>query len=213
MSNIKLQKTFKPIVGIVGEFYSCINPWANNDIINVMESLGVEIRLGTTPLDYLIYFNESYPGLRFKEKKYLSSLYYYIRKTFLMYEKQKIEKIFGNSFFKSFHTPLAGLRNKLTSSYIDPVIDPIIAVNVSKAKEYAVNNCNGIANLIVLNCLYGNVTSAIYKRLQKDHNMIPVLTITYDGLKATNEKTRIEAFIHQVKNHHRTIMTSLNQIR
>lgn len=203
MSEIKVKRVPKPVVGIVGEFYSCINTWANNDIVNIMESLGVEVRLGTSPADYLIYFNESYPGLRFKEKKYIRSLYYYIRKTFLMHEKQKIEKIFGNSFYKSFHTPLSKQRNQFTAPYIDPVVDPILSINIAKAKEYALDNCNGIANLIVLNCLYGNVTSAIYRTLQKEHNAIPVLTITYDGLKATNEKTRIEAFIHQVKNHHR----------
>ena len=190
----------------MGEFYSCINPWANNDIINVMESLGVEVRVGTSPSDYLIYFNESYPGLRQKEKKYINALYYSIRKAFLMYEKEKIEKLFGATFYRDFHTPSAARRNRMTAPYIDPAIEPILTINIAKAGEYALGNCSGIVNLIVLNCLYGNVTAAIYRKFQNDNKGIPILTITYDGLKATNEKTRIEAFIHQVKRFHKTLL-------
>lgn len=202
MKEIKVDRIPKPSVGIVGEFYSCINPWANNDIINVMESLGVEVRVGTSPSDYLIYFNESYPGLRQKEKKYINALYYSIRKAFLMHEKEKIEKIFGAAFYQDFHTPSAARRNRMTAPYIDPAIEPILTINIAKAKEYALGHCSGIVNLIVLNCLYGNVTAAIYRKFQKDNKGIPILTITYDGLKTTNEKTRIEAFIHQVKRFH-----------
>ena len=77
----------------------------------------------------------------------------------------------------------------------------MVTVNVSKAENYALRGCSGIANLIVLNCLYGTLATAIYKKVQREHNRIPMLNIIYEGLKPTNEKPRIEAFVHQVKSY------------
>ncbi|MCX5998066.1 MAG: hypothetical protein NTU41_00320, partial [Chloroflexi bacterium] len=65
-----------------------------------------------------------------------------------------------------------------------------------------VSGCSGIANLIVLNCLYGTLSTALYRKLHREHDRIPILTIVYEGLKPTNEQTRIEAFVHQVKQYH-----------
>jgi hypothetical protein len=87
----------------------------------------------------------------------------------------------------------------LAAPYVSDDIDPVVTVNVAKAKNYAVQGCSGIANLIILNCLFGTVSTAIYRGIQMEHNRIPVLNMIYDGLKQTNAKTRIEAFIHQAK--------------
>ncbi len=75
----------------------------------------------------------------------------------------------------------------------------MVTVNVSKAENHALRGCSDIANLIVLKCLYRTLATAIYKKVQREHNHIPMLTIIYEGLKPTNEKPRIEAFVHQVK--------------
>ena len=92
-------------------------------------------------------------------------------------------------------------REDMASPYVSAAIDPVVTVNVSKAKGYAARGCSGIANLIVLNCLYGGLCTAVYKKIQREHSNIPMLTMIYDGLKQTNEKTRIEAFMHQVKSY------------
>ncbi|GAF75516.1 unnamed protein product, partial [marine sediment metagenome] len=90
----------------------------------------------------------------------------------------------------------------LAAPYVSDDIDPVVTVNVAKAKNYAMQGCSGIANLVILNCLYGTVSTAIYRGIQREHNRIPVLNMIYDGLKQTNAKTRIEAFIHQAKLYH-----------
>ena len=87
----------------------------------------------------------------------------------------------------------------LAAPYVTDDIDPVVTVNVAKAKNYAVQGCSGIANLIILNCLFGTLSTAIYRGIQNEHNRIPVLNMIYDGLQQTNAKTRIEAFIHQAK--------------
>jgi len=51
MDEIPTKNEDRPIIGIVGEFYACMNAWSNNDIIREFESLGAEARLGPTTTD------------------------------------------------------------------------------------------------------------------------------------------------------------------
>jgi len=91
---------------------------------------------------------------------------------------------------------------EVAAPYVSADIDPVVTVNVAKAKNYAVQGCSGIANLIILNCLFGTLSTPIYRGIQKEHDRIPMLNMIYDGLQQTNAKTRIEAFIHQAKLYH-----------
>jgi hypothetical protein len=175
-----------------------MNSWSNNYIIKEFESLGAEVRLGPTTTDYLVYFNEVYPETHFFRRKYLSALYYYLRRFPFMYWKGKIEGMM-NDELRDCRIPRVGDLVTLAAPYVSDDIDPVITVNVAKAKNYAIQGCSGIANLIILNCLFGTVSTAIYRGIQREYNRIPVLNMIYDGLKQTNAKTRIEAFIHQAK--------------
>jgi len=201
MDEIPTKNEDRPIIGIVGEFYTCMNSWSNNYIIQEFESLGAEARLGPTTTDYLVYFNEVYPETHFSRRKYFSSLYYYLRRFPFMHWKGKIEGMMKDGL-PDCRIPRVEEMITLAAPYVSDDIDPVVTVNVAKAKNYAVQGCSGIANLIILNCLFGTLSTAIYRGIQKEHNRIPVLNMIYDGLQQTNAKTRIEAFIHQAKLYH-----------
>jgi predicted nucleotide-binding protein (sugar kinase/HSP70/actin superfamily) len=188
----------KPIIGIVGEIYSCINPWANNGIIETLEGLGAEVRLGPTLLDYTAYFNECYPQMRFSQRRYLESLLYYLRKTWCLNRLDHIEGMMGEDL-KDCKISRVKEIIEMARPYVSEAIDPVVTVNVARAKDYARKGVSGIANLIILNCLYGTLSTAIYKKIQREYGGLPILNMIYDGLKQTNEKTRIEAFLHQAK--------------
>jgi predicted nucleotide-binding protein (sugar kinase/HSP70/actin superfamily) len=201
MDEVPTRNEDRPIIGIVGEFYTCMNDWSNNDIIREFESLGAEVRLGPTTTDYLVYFNEVYPAAHFSRGKHPAALYYYLRRFPFMYWKRKIEGMMKEEL-RDCRIPRVEDVVTLAAPYVSDDIDPVVTVNVAKARNYALQGCSGIANLVILNCLYGTVSTAIYRGIQKEHNRIPVLNMIYDGLKQTNAKTRIEAFIHQSKLYH-----------
>jgi predicted nucleotide-binding protein (sugar kinase/HSP70/actin superfamily) len=206
MDGISTKNEERPIIGIVGEFYTCMNSTANNDIIREFESLGAEARLGPTTTDYLVYFNEVYPETHFAKRAYLSALYYYLRRFPFMHWKRKIEGMMKDGL-PDCRIPRVEDMITVAAPYVSDDIDPVVTVNVAKAKNYAVRGCSGIANLIILNCLFGTLSTAIYRGIQKEHNRIPVLNMMYDGLQQTNAKTRIEAFIHQAKLYHERYVT------
>jgi predicted nucleotide-binding protein (sugar kinase/HSP70/actin superfamily) len=201
LNGISTKNEDRPIIGIVGEFYTCMNSWANNDIIREFESLGAEATLGPTTTDYLVYFNEVYPETHFAKRAYLSALYYYVRRFPFMHWKRKIEGMMKDGL-PDCRIPGVEDMIKVAAPYVSDDIDPVVTVNVAKAKNYAMRGCSGIANLVILNCLFGTLSTAIYRGIQQEHNRIPVLNMIYDGLQQTNAKTRIEAFIHQAKLYH-----------
>ena len=200
MYGIPTRDEDRPIIGIVGEFYTCMNSWANSDIIREFESLGAEVRLGPTTTDYLVYFNEVYPETHFANRAYMSAVYYYLRRFPFMHWKRKIEGTMREGL-PDCRIPRVEDMIIMAAPYVSDDIDPVVTVNVAKAKNYAVRGCSGIANLVILNCLFGTLSTAIYRGIQQEHNRIPVLNMIYDGLQQTNAKTRIEAFIHQAKLH------------
>ncbi|MFC1927674.1 acyl-CoA dehydratase activase [Chloroflexota bacterium] len=206
MDEIPTKNEDRPIIGIVGEFYTCMNSWSNNYIIQEFESLGAEARLGPTTTDYLVYFNEVYPETHFSRRKYFSALYYYLRRFPFVHWKGKIEGMTKDGL-PDCRIPRVEDMITLAAPYVSDDIDPVVTVNVAKAENYAVQGCSGIANLIILNCLFGTLSTAIYRGIQKEHNRIPVLNMIYDGLQQTNAKTRIEAFIHQAKLYHERYST------
>ncbi|UCC60901.1 MAG: CoA activase [Dehalococcoidia bacterium] len=201
MDRIPRREENRPIIGIVGEFYTCMNSWSNNEIIRELESHGAEVKFGPTTTDFVVYFEHVYPAINFAKGKYLMALYYYLRRTWDIRWQRRIESMLGEELYP-WKIPPLDKRIEMASPYVSPEIDPTVTINVSKAEGYAVQGCSGIANLIVLNCVFGSLATAIYKKVKKERNGIPLLTMIYDGLKQTNEKTRIEAFVHQVKSYH-----------
>jgi len=201
MNSIPIRKESRPIIGIVGEFYTCMNSWANNEIIKEFESQGAEVRFGPTTTDYMVYFNHAYPGMYFSKSKYITALYYYLRSHWNVRWQRRIEGMLGDEL-SDCRIPPIEQSIEMASPYVSADIDPVVTINIAKAEGYAVQGCSGIANLIVLNCVFGSLATAIYKKVQRERNNIPLLTMIYDGLKQTNEKTRIEAFVHQVKSYH-----------
>jgi hypothetical protein len=62
--------------------------------------------------------------------------------------------------------------------------------------EYVLAACDGLVNLLPLNCMPGTVTNALLTQLKKGLNM-PVLKIAFDGVEQSTEMVRLEAFVHQ----------------
>ena len=68
---------------------------------------------------------------------------------------------------------------------------------MGRAVEFIEDDCDGIINIIPFHCMPGTAVNAVLEKLQRDHNDIPLLKLTFDGQEETNEETRLEAFMHQ----------------
>ena len=51
-------------------------------------------------------------------------------------------------------------------------------------------------------CMPGTIVNALLRRFREDHHHIPFLNLSYDGQEQTNTRTRLEAFMYQVRQFH-----------
>jgi predicted CoA-substrate-specific enzyme activase len=190
----------RPLVGIVGEFYTVLNRWANQDLIRTLEELGAEVTIhGLTVSNFYTLFSEHYyPKNRLKQGKVGSACYYFFRNQWLMSWVRRVEACLPKEL-RPFGTLGAKTILRETGPYIHYDIDPVLATLTTRVRRFAASGVSGICNLFVLNCMLGNVTVPIFKKALQGYPNLPVLNAVYDGQKATNMVTRIEAFVHQAK--------------
>jgi hypothetical protein len=75
----------------------------------------------------------------------------------------------------------------------------IVLLNIARMVDYARKGADGVINAICFNCLLGTVSAAIAARVRKDCGDIPIPTFIYAGTELAAERTKLEAFVYQVK--------------
>jgi predicted nucleotide-binding protein (sugar kinase/HSP70/actin superfamily) len=86
--------------------------------------------------------------------------------------------------------------------YLGPETTSILLLNVARILEFARRGADGIVNAYCFNCMVGNATSALLKRIRKEHGNLPITSLVYGDTSPAVLNTRLEAFVHQVKRHH-----------
>jgi predicted nucleotide-binding protein (sugar kinase/HSP70/actin superfamily) len=190
----------RPMIGILGEFYTVLNRRTNHDLIPTLEALGAEVQIhGLTATNCFALFSEQYyPKSRWKDRNLTAALYYALRSRWLMSWVKQAEGLMPKEL-EGFGTLDARTVMEEVAPFIHYDIDPILATFTTRVRRFASNGVSGICNLFVLNCMLGNITVPIFKDALKGYQGLPVLSAIYDGQQATNMLTRIEAFMHQAR--------------
>ena len=84
------------------------------------------------------------------------------------------------------------------SPYVPFSFEGEAILTVGKAIDGIERGACGIINAIPFTCMPGTIAGALLAMVQKKYD-IPVLHVAYDGQGITNITTRLEAFMHQVK--------------
>ena len=186
----------KPRIGIIGETYVRGNEFSNNFIVRTIEKLGgtAVVPPFSEWLDYIAHIRRE-DCIREKDLNAFSveMLTGVIQK----YHENKMSRPFKKSGKKLFkESSIKDLISK-GKSYIHDSYrgDPVLSMG--RAVEYIEADYDGIVNIIPFHCMPGTAVNAVLEKLQRDHNDIPLLKLTFDGQEETNEETRLEAFIHQ----------------
>jgi len=193
----------RPKIGILGEFFTVLNSWANADVIRQLEGLGAEVRThGFSITNFLLLFAEHYHAREHRRKgRHLSAMYYDLRKHWLVRWADRLERSLGDGEgdFRLLHV---GQIMRDIGDYVHFDIDPVSTTFVARVVDFARKGVAGINYLIVLNCMLSNMTLPIFRRIAADHHHMPILATPYDGFKQTNTRTRLEAFVEQARGIH-----------
>lgn len=189
----------RPLVAVTGDYYTRVVPYANNDVYREIEDLGGIV---LPPPTFSDCFKMS--TLRDLTWGFESGRGVEILRSGLLYGFMAVSeyKVRGAASIKArLHIPrdLSGMALwRAAADQADPRLPTGITAPIATALQQADNGADGILNLMTLNCSYGTVVTAALSRALRKRPGLPMLTLVYDGLKKTNERTRLEAFMEQV---------------
>ncbi len=182
----------KPRIGIVGEIYVRSNPFANEFIVQNLESLGVEVWLPTIGewIHYVNYTSRIEAWAEGDKKRWLNML---MQTALQDWMEKKMEKK-SNGWLRSIPEPKVKDLLREAKPYIHPRFEGEAILSVGKSLDYMYKDVQGLVNVIPFTCMPGGVVDAMFKRIKKVKD-IPMLTVAFDGQRETNTRNRLEAFV------------------
>ena len=190
----------KPLVGIVGEIYVRTHVFSNNNVIRDLESMGCEVDLALFG-EWLYYTNWARvrTGKRMKDPVYTFKSW--LKDSFQRADERKLAKRFADLLRQPVEARTQEVLD-LGSRYIDDTFEGEAILTVGRALELYHHGAAGIVNVMPFTCMPGTITSGIFDRLRAEHDNFPVMSIAYDGQQEGSYYTRLEAFVHQVREYH-----------
>jgi predicted CoA-substrate-specific enzyme activase len=188
----------KPLVGIVGEIYVRSNRFSNNDLVRKVEEFGGEAWLAPIT-EWVTYVN--YMAKKKVSRTNLSSLFsLFIADHIQRKDEHRMEKIFEH-YLQHGEEPKVSYVLSQAAPYIHESFEGEAILSIGKSIDFIRKGASGIVNSMPFTCMPGTISSAIMKLVQGKHD-VPMINIAYDGQGDTNVTTRLEAFMHQVKEFH-----------
>jgi predicted nucleotide-binding protein (sugar kinase/HSP70/actin superfamily) len=188
----------RPVVVVTGDYYTRVVPFANNDVYREIEALGGCLWSPPTFSDcYKLGTMRDFTWslLSGRSRNAARHGLFYTLMTLLEFNVK------GSRMARQVNGPLdvMGIGMwKTAANHADTKLPAGITAPIATTLRNLDSGGDGVLNLMTLNCSYGTVVTAALMRALKDRPDVPMLTLVYDGLKKTNEKTRIEAFMEQV---------------
>lgn len=187
----------RPKVALVGEIYVRNNDFSNEDVARKVEFYGGEAALPTFA-EWVLYTGEvvRMRAARGRHwRKYAGSWLTAKGQSHLM---KRLENHW-RGFFPQEREPEVAELLKLASPYLDRSFQGEAVLSLGKSAELCRHGARGVINLMPFTCMPGLVVSSLAKTFRDDHQGLPFLNLAYDGQSQTNSDTRLEAFMHQVK--------------
>jgi predicted CoA-substrate-specific enzyme activase len=198
LKSIATKKERRPVVGIAGDIYTRINPVGNHDLFLKLEELGCEVRPSSFFVDEVDFdlgksLRKQFAGRKYGASSILAILY--LRKEL---EKVKVRRHLEGPLSLA-KDPTYGDVVKYTLPYVGLDGNQFLFLNIAKMVDFARRGADGVINAICFNCMIGTVAAAIAAKVRADYDQIPIPTFIYTGSELAAERTRLEAFVYQVR--------------
>jgi predicted nucleotide-binding protein (sugar kinase/HSP70/actin superfamily) len=179
---IPMKDEDRPLIGVVGEIFCRLNTFANNELIRHVEAQGGECWLSGVA-EWVWYTNEEAFRRHREERRRLSKDWL---KTFITSRIMHAdEKALMEDFHEIFkHHPEPHVSEVL--SYAQPYLPQDgalgeMVLSTGGAIYLYHQGADGIIDISPFTCMNGIVTEAIYPRVSKDHDNIPIRVFYFDG--------------------------------
>jgi hypothetical protein len=188
----------RPVVGVAGDIYTRINGFASDRLFEKLEAAEFEIWPAPYGTDVAALNATRRKRESWKLIRPRAGLRYTMATRTMARQTRRIEKIFSR---------IEGMRpepeidaiEKIIAPYLGTAANPLMVLNIGRMLMYAKAGASGILNAACINCMVGAASDAFTERLKQDIGAVPLTTFVFGGSNGSANQTRLEAFIHQVK--------------
>lgn len=171
--------------------------FCNNDLVGMIESLGGEAWVAPVT-EWVFYTNNRRIERSVAERSYGEIIKGYIKDRVQKRDEERMAGIFEGMLMNLHEAETEDIL-ALTTPYMHYSFGGEAILSIGKALDFVRRGASGIVNTMPFTCMPGMVATAVSRRVREDLGGIPWLNMTYDGNDGVNDITRIEAFVHQVR--------------
>jgi predicted nucleotide-binding protein (sugar kinase/HSP70/actin superfamily) len=172
----------RPLIGVVGEIFCRLNTFANNELIRHIEAQGGECWLAGVA-EWVWYTNaEAFRRLREEQRRVSKDwLRTFLTARIMHTDEQALMEDFHDAFA---HHPEPHVAEVL--GYAHPYLPQEgalgeMVLSTGGAIYLYHQGADGIVDISPFTCMNGIVTEAIYPRVSRDHDHIPIRVFYFDG--------------------------------
>ncbi len=180
----------RPLIGVVGEIFCRQNTFSNFDLIRAVEEAGGECWLAD--IGEWVWYTDAEQRRRFHEYGQK-----YSKDNAVRYVKSKIMRRDEHTLYAPFSTDFVGYEEPEDVTEVLEMSYPYLpytgslgemVLSSGKAVYMYGKGADGIIDISPFSCMNGIVTEAIYPKLQKDLENMPIRTFYFDGTQGDLER-------------------------
>jgi predicted CoA-substrate-specific enzyme activase len=187
----------KPVVGVVGEIYVRSNRFANEDAVREIEALGGEVWMPPIS-EWFHYVNYCTKKRALNSRRYRYYATVLLKEFFQHRDEHRQVKVFQGSL-KNLEEPRINTTIDMACGYLHPSFEGEAILSLGKSIDFINKGASGLVNTMPFTCMPGTVVNSLIGRFREEHDHIPFLNLAYDGQEQTHTRTRLEAFMYQVR--------------
>jgi predicted nucleotide-binding protein (sugar kinase/HSP70/actin superfamily) len=181
----------------VGEIYVRSNRFANEDAVREIEALGGEVWMPPIS-EWLLYLNYTTKKRALNSRRYRYYATVLLKEFFQHRDEHRLEEIFQGSL-RNLKEPCITKTIDMARGYLHPSFEGEAILSLGKSIDFVNKGASGLVNIMPFTCMPGTVVNSLMGRLREEHDHIPFLNLAYDGQEQTHTRTRLEAFMYQVR--------------
>ncbi len=192
----------RPLVGVVGEIFCRLNTFSNDDVVRKVEEAGGECWISDVS-EWLWYTNAAHIRLlqRFRKHLTLEMFGARLKWHFQHKDERELYSMFDDDF-RGYEEP-EDIRQMLALArpYLlpDGTLGEML-LSVAKTVYLHRKGADGVIDINPFSCMNGIVSEAVYPRLSRDCDGLPVRVFYFDGTKA-DRRYELDIFMDLVRDY------------
>ncbi|MBM3286914.1 MAG: hypothetical protein FJY88_06135 [Candidatus Eisenbacteria bacterium] len=179
------------LIGVVGEIFCRMNTFSNEDLVRGLEAQGAEGWISDIA-EWVYYTNLEqrkkwipYSGERWSKRM----LFAYLKDAFQRRDEHALVEPFKPLFERREEPETISQVIDMAEPYLpaEGVYGEMV-LNAGKTVYFWSKGCDGIIDISPFTCMNGIVSEAVYPKVSRDHDGIPIRIFYFDGTQSNLER-------------------------